>query len=120
MMESTNKTAVENTQKKSSKRLVILIIGVVLAVLAYTQLTIFVIQPIGAVPDGRTLVMLRGSKTQFIDSADAMCERMQGGVNLICRMGVMGAVGGNATILMRLPYSESLYLISTAGKTYDR
>jgi len=106
--------------KKSHKGLIALVICVVLAILAYTQLTIFVIQPLGAIPEGRTMVMLRLNKTQFIDSADAICERMQGSVNLICRMGVMGGVAGNATVLMRLPYSEWLYLISTGGKHYDR
>ncbi|MEA9759788.1 hypothetical protein VDF70_12065 [Xanthomonas campestris pv. raphani] len=92
----------------------------VLAVIASTQITIFVIQPIGALPEGRTLVILRLNKTKFIDSADAMCEREMGGVNLICRIGMMGAVAEKSTILLRLPFSQSLYDLSTGGKHYDR
>ena len=90
------------------------------AILAYTQLTIFVIQPIGAIPEGKTLVITRLNKTEFIDSADAMCERIQGGVSLLCRMAVLGAVAEKSQVLLRLPYSETLYQISTGGKTYDR
>ena len=37
---------------------ILLIVFVVLAIVIYTQLTIFVIQPIGAVPEGKTLVIL--------------------------------------------------------------
>lgn len=97
-----------------------LVVAAVLTVVLYTQLTFFVIQPIGAVPDGKTIVMLRHNKTEFIDSADGMCERMQGGVSLLCRMAIMGAVMDKATVLMRLPYSSTLYSISTGGKSYDR
>ena len=106
------------TKKKAS--LLSLVAIVVLSVAAYSQLTIFVVPPIGAVPEGRTLVISRLNKTEFIDSADAMCERMQGGVSLLCRGIVLGAVAEKSKIYLRLPYSESLYLISTDGKTYDR
>ena len=92
----------------------------VTAVVCYTQLTIFVIPPIGAIPKGQTAIMMRLNKTEFIDSPDAMCERMQGGVSLLCRGMTIAAVGKNATILGRLPYSSWLYSISTGGKTYDR
>ncbi len=54
------------------------VILAVLGVLGYTQLTIFVIQPIGAVPEGKTLVILRMNKTEFIDSTDAICFRKMG------------------------------------------
>ena len=97
-----------------------LVVAVVLVIVVYTQLTVFVIPPIGALPEGRTVVMTRLNKTEFIDSPDAMCERMQGGVSLLCRGMVMGAVVKHATILVRLPYSALLYSISTGGKVYDR
>ena len=104
--------------KKKSAVTVALVTVAVLAIVLYTQLTVFVVPPIGAVPEGRTLIIARLAKSEFIDSADAMCERIQGGVNLLCRGMVLGAVGKNATIFLRLPYSESLYLISTGGKRY--
>jgi len=106
--------------KKSRTTTIVLIVLAITAIVVYTQFTIFVVPPIGAIPEGRTLVISRLNSTEFIDSADAMCERVQKGVNLLCRGMVLGAVGQNATIYMRLPYSESLYLISTGGKIYSR
>ena len=101
-----------------SKSVIALVSVVILLIVAYTQLTFFVIQPIGAVPEGKTVVMLRMNKTQFIDSADAMCERETGGVSLFCRGIAMAAVSKKGTILFRLPYMEFLYSISTGGKEY--
>ena len=97
-----------------------LIILAVVVVIAYTQLTLFIIPPIGALPEGKTVVILRLNKTNFIDSPDALCVRTQGGVSLLCRGVMMGGVLEKSKIIMRLPYSESLYLMSTNGKTYSR
>ncbi len=104
---------------KKNHWIIISCLAVVLLI-ALTQISIFVIQPIGALPEGKTLVILRLNKSKFIDSPDAMCERINGGVNLLCRAMVMGAVVKKSKILMRLPYSESLYLMSTGGKTYSK
>lgn len=99
---------------------VIALVLMATALVAYTQFTLFVVQPIGAVPEGRTLLITRLGKLNFIDSADGICARMQGGVSLLCRGVVMGKVAEEATIIARLPYSETLYLLSTNGTTYDR
>lgn len=82
--------------------------------------SLFVIQPIGALPEGRTLIVSRAEKMQFIDSADAICAREMGGVSLMCRMGALAAVAENQRVLARLPYSAVLYRISTDGKTYEK
>lgn len=87
---------------------------------AYTQLTLFIIPPIGAVPEGRTVLIARLKKTNFINSPDGMCDRIQGGISLMRRGMMMGAVLEKSEILLRLPYSQTLYLASTDGKTYDR
>jgi hypothetical protein len=97
-----------------------LIIAAVLVFLTYTQITIFIIPPIGALPEGKTIIITRLNKTEFIDSPDGMCDRIQGGVSLLCRGIIMGAVVEKSTILLRLPYSSWLYSISTGGKEYDR
>ena len=91
-----------------------------LCVVIYTQITIFAVPPIGAVPEGRTVIMLRLNKTNFIDSADAMCVRIQGYVSLMCRGMTMAGVVKATTIIARLPYSETIYKISTGGNTYER
>lgn len=103
-----------------NKKAIILVSVAILLIVFMSQITFFVVQPIGAVPEGRTLVILRMNKTKFIDSADAMCEREMGGVSLLCRGMMMAAIADKGTILVRLPYSEFLYKISTDGKTYGR
>jgi len=97
-------------------------IGIVVGsiILAAQFVSIFVIQPIGAIPEGRTIIITRLSTLNFIDSADAWCERKMGGVSLLCRITVLGKVAQESKILMRLPYSETLYEFSTGGKTYGR
>ena len=83
-------------------------------------ITVFVIQPIGAVPDGRTVVITRLTNMNCVDSADAVCDRKFGGVSILCRVAVLGRVAKETSILLRLPYSETLYRISTGGKSFDR
>lgn len=87
---------------------------------AYFFLTIFVIQPIGALPDGKTFIVSRLEDGAFIDSADAVCVRRTGGVSLLCRSLAIKMYMENARIYLRLPYSEWLYTLSTGGMTYDR
>ena len=79
------------------------------------------VQPIGAIPEGRTLLLWRRSaKLDFVDSADGFCHREGKGVSLLCRAVVLGAVMENNPILFRMPYSSALYSISTGGAEYDR
>jgi hypothetical protein len=82
-------------------------------------ITIFVIQPIGALPEGRTVIITRLTNMKFIDSADAICDRKLGGVSLLCRGIVLGRVAKDPSIILRLPYSETLYSISTGGKSFS-
>ncbi|MNQ62275.1 hypothetical protein D3C85_766150 [compost metagenome] len=102
------------------KKLLVVALFAALLIAVYTQITLFVVPPIGAVPEGRTVVMLRLNKTNFVDSPDAMCDRMQGGVSLLCRGMTMAAVVEKTRIIARLPYSDGLYLISTDGKRFER
>ncbi|MBO4311705.1 MAG: hypothetical protein J5828_01750, partial [Desulfovibrionaceae bacterium] len=77
------------------------------SVSAYNSFTLFVIQPIGALPEGRTVLIERGPDMPFIDSADAMCKRRAGYVSLLCRgMALKDAAGRK--IYARFPYSEWL------------
>ena len=99
----------------------ILIASLVVAVATVTtQMTFFVVQPIGALPKGITLVIWRPNTMKLIDSADAWCDRQVGSVSLICRAAILANVAKQEEILIRLPYSETLYLWSTDGLTYSR
>jgi hypothetical protein len=103
------------------RKLISLVVGVVIGIAAYTQLTLFVVQPIGLIPEGVTVVLWRRSAVlNFVDSADAVCQRTAGGVSVWCRMGALAGVIKNNPVLIRLSYSDTLYSISTGGKTYDR
>jgi hypothetical protein len=66
--------------------LIALLLVVAMAV-PYFLLTIYVIPPIGALPEGKTIVIWKRAKTNFIDSPDALCAREMGGVSLLCRAG---------------------------------
>ncbi len=102
------------------KKVIIFISVFILCSIVFSQITLFAIQPIGAIPEGKTLVILRLNKTNFIDSADAMCVRELGGVSLLCRMSMLSAVSEKSIILLRLPYIEMLYKISTNGKEFSK
>ena len=104
----------------SKRKLILLVVLTAFIIVVYTQVTFFVIQPIGAVPEGMTLVIWRTGTLKFIESADGFCGRESNGVSLLCRMAVLGAIAQNSTVIARLPYSETLYLISTGGKKYER
>jgi len=58
---------------------------VLTAVVWLAGVRLFVVQPIGALPDGATVVVAGMHRLNLIDSPDAVCMRLQGGVSLLCR-----------------------------------
>lgn len=102
----------------------ILIIFIVLisaiSVFAYNKLTIFTVQPIGAIPDGVTVVMWKKGDMRFFESPDGLCMQRVGKVNLLCRMTMLGSAIDKDNIIIRLPYSEYAYLKTTNGRKFDR
>lgn len=85
----------------------------------YTQMGVYSIQPIGALPDGATVLYWRSPGEPFFDSPDATCLRVQDGVSLLCRMTAMVQAPVDR-IILRLPYQEWAYLVSTGGATFER
>lgn len=82
---------------------------------------IFVIQPIGAIPQGTTIVYWRfGLKMPFIASADGLLDKAGLDVSLLGRGVMLSGLAGIITDreLFRLPYYETLYLLSTGGEKY--
>jgi hypothetical protein len=90
-----------------------------LAVLFRSFCGFYSIQPIGALPDGKTVIVWRESREPFFNSADALCLERTGGVSLLCR-GMAMAQGPVDRIILRLPYQEWAYSLSTSGKDFDR
>jgi hypothetical protein len=77
----------------------------------------YTIQPIGALPEGRTIVVWRAEGEPFFNSPDARCLETMGGVSLMCRAVAMAAAPVDR-IILRLPYSRQAYLLSTDGREF--
>jgi len=94
----------------------LLTLFIVLSILFVNYFTIFIINPIGALPEGKTLIILKLNKTQFIDSADGICLRELGYVNLLCRGMVLSTVLKKSKIIIKLPYNKYLYNLTLKDK----
>jgi hypothetical protein len=84
---------------------------------------IFVIQPIGAIPDGATIVYWRsGLNIPFIASADGLLYESGAGVSLLGRGLMLAKLAEpiKEREIFRFGYSETLYLWSTGGKKFER
>lgn len=89
------------------------------ALLFYVFCGFYTVQPIGAMPDGATVVVWRDSGEPFFNSADALCLERMGGVSLMCRGMAMGQAPTDR-IVLRLPYLDFAYSMSTGGREFDR
>jgi len=106
---------------KSLKILVTLVVSVVLFV--RLCLGFFVIQPIGLIPKGTTIVYWRlGTNYDFVESADGIVKKTGLGLSLWTRAIALGTIAEPIMKreLFRMAYSEFLYLTSTNGEAYDR
>ena len=79
----------------------------------------YTIQPIGALPEGRTVVVWRKAGEPFFNSPDALCLERVGSVSLLCR-GMAMSEAPLDRIILRLPYWEWAYLQSTGGREFSR
>ena len=99
----------------------LLIVAIIVA-WAMVRPGVFTVQPIGALPDGVTLVYhSRNPEMSFFSSPDSLCLEMQGGVSLMCRaMALSAASDLTDRVILRLPYSHWAYLRSTGGLEFDK
>ncbi len=105
------------------KLLITLLIIVLLFCGIYFLTGLYIIQPIGALPEGVTIWYFRpGLNLPFISSADGFLLKNTGGVSLLTRALATGKLLEQITPrkIMKLPYFERLYLVSTDGVTFDR
>tara|TARA_R110000868_G_scaffold184954_2_gene426685 strand:+ start:128 stop:451 length:324 start_codon:yes stop_codon:yes gene_type:complete len=101
----------------------IIIILCVLAIGFRLCCGVFVIQPIGAIPEGKTIVYWRlGMDIPFVSSVDGLLEEKGLGVSLLGRAIGLGTLAEPIMEkeILSFGYSESLYLWSTGGKTYEK
>lgn len=90
-----------------------LLVGIA-AVIWLGGVRIIVIQPIGALPNGVTAIVAGLSNVNLLDSPDAICNRHEGGVSLLCRGREAAAIAEKGNILLRMPYSETLFRMTGA------
>ncbi len=84
---------------------------------------IFVIQPIGAIPEGATIAYWRsGLNLPFVASADGLLDASGAGVSLLGRGVLLGKLAEpiKEREIFRFGYSETLYLWSTGGNKYRK
>ena len=106
-----------------TRKIKALIITFFAALIFYFSVGFFVIQPIGAIPEGVTIMYFRyGLNVSFISSPDGIILDNDQDVSLLARMIVMGKFGEVVIDrkIMRFPYSETMYLISTGGKQFEK
>jgi hypothetical protein len=98
-----------------------LILALILSI--YASFGIFIIQPIGAIPKGITIIYFRlGLNIPFISSPDGLVIDSGNELSIWARLGAMASVAEpiSKRTILRLDYSESLYLISTNGKSFEK
>lgn len=124
MAEEVEPTVDVKHSRKTRKGLYVVVGILVVIVLAWLLIRpgVFVIQPIGAIPEGVTLIYRsRGSEMPFFSSPDGLCLQIQGGVSLLCRMAALSAVEEiTDRVIVRLPYNHWVYLRSTGGLEFDQ
>lgn len=83
----------------------------------------FIIQPIGAFPKGITIWYCRnGLNLPFISSPDGFLINNKLGVSLLGRALTLTKILEliKPKIILKLPYSKALYLISTNGQEFEK
>jgi|SRR6056297_224080 len=112
----------EEDQKTSKIPIILLGLAVILLVLFFTT-GFFVIQPIGAIPDGVTIWYFRaGLNLGFIESADGILLDSSGEVSLFGRAAMIGKVVEliDDKTIAKLLYSNTMYRISTGGIEFEQ
>lgn len=105
------------------KLLYILLVLIILCSVFRIFCGVFVIQPIGAIPEGTTIVYWRsGLNLPFIASADGLLDESGAGVSLLGRGMILASLSTliKEKEIFRFGYSETIYLWSTNGKTYEK
>lgn len=107
---------------------ILLTLVMIISLIFYWNFTVFVVHPVttaqtapaqtGFAQTGATLVVPRTDRLTFVDSADAMCDRLSGQVNADCRAAMQSGAFAASDIYAQLPYFDWLFNYSTGGKPY--
>jgi hypothetical protein len=114
--------SIEALKPRKKNHTLWVILAVLILAWVFIRPGVFTVQPIGALPDGITIVYYgRGSEMPFFSSPDGLCLQTKGEVSLFCRIAALNtATVLTDRIILRLPYSHWAYLRSTGGLEFDR
>ena len=112
----------EGTKAKRGWAALVIPLGLLLLAWILIRPGVFTVQPIGALPEGITIVYhSRGPEMPFFSSPDGLCLEMQGSVSLLCRGIALGAAEEIVDrVIVRLPYNHWAYLRSTGGLEFKQ
>ena len=94
----------------------------ILLILIWSTFSVFVVPPIGAIPEGKTIIIFKPDRLiikgsmDFIETLDHMQYSNLGKVTLIGRLGILYAVS-KTNIVCRLPHSSILEWIGNGGSS---
>lgn len=113
----------ETQKNKNVKKGIIVLLLASIMTFIYFFTGFFVIQPIGAVPEGVTIWYFRKDiNLPFISSPDGIMLEKEGHVNLFGRaivlFSVMTSLEGKR--ICNLPYQKWMYRISTKGQEFEK
>ena len=114
----------ENTKQSNTKKNWLIALGVcALAIALLLGLTgFFVIPPIGAAPEGMTVWYWRvGLNISFVSSPDSLAMGEDSALSLLGRGAALSSFIDVAEdrVLLRLPYWDTMYEISTGGRRWE-
>lgn len=113
----------ETQKNKNVKKGIIVLLLASIMTFIYFFTGFFVIQPIGAVPEGVTIWYFRKDiNLPFISSPDGIMLEKEGHVNLLGRAIVLSSVMTSlkGKRICNLPYQKWMYRISTKGQEFEK
>ena len=113
----------ETQKNKNGKKGIVLLLVVAIMVFIYFFTGFFVVQPIGAIPEGVTIWYFRNDiNLPFISSPDGIMLEKEGHVNLLGRAIILSSVMDSleGKRICNLPYQKWMYKISTKGQEFEK
>lgn len=113
----------ETQKNKYGKKGIVLLLVVAIMAFIYFFTGFFVVQPIGAIPEGVTIWYFRNDiNLPFISSPDGIMLEKEGHVNLLGRAIILSSVMDSleGKRICNLPYQKWMYKISTKGQEFEK
>ena len=113
----------ETQKNKNGKKGIVLLLVVAIMAFIYFFTRFFVVQPIGAIPEGVTIWYFRNDiNLPFISSPDGIMLEKEGHVNLLGRAIILSSVMDSleGKRICNLPYQKWMYKISTKGQEFEK